>query len=316
MLGRIGKARRDSARDETARVERERRREVSAGVAAGIRATAMAMSGGGRASLDGGRTWFDKGEVSFSSEAYYLRVEAPDGSWISCDSDVFVSRHLAGADGRGLEGAEEMLRSIAEKADRELGMEPDLSGSMKVVLSAADWVSCLVALFDGDVLIGNIKSHGDSDGKGLGASVCDGGDLVVVKTAVDDKSVADAIAAEVVRRGLAASAQVKEMESTFVWDGVLKRIAEWEVRLLATRECMGELVGVVTEMHPYDLGGITCMPVGMTTEGFADWVRGFVGHPIGDDVRDALGGEAVEVGRGGRLDDASEEDSGDGNGDE
>lgn len=77
------------------------------------------------------------------------------------------------------------------------------------------------------------------------------------------------------------------MESTFVWNGVLKRIDEWEVRLLSTEEGLARLMRVIEEMHPYELGEVAYAHV-VERPRFAKWVRDCVGQPIGDDIEDTL----------------------------
>ena len=302
MFRGIGKRSEERRNDAATHIEESRRQEARA-AAAGIRATALALRPG-RASFDSGKTWLDKGDVVFTDTKSGLRVEAPDGASIESYLSELVSRHIVDAEGRGLDGDREALQAITRAVGEELGVpvspcDPD---SRRVGLSGADWLACLVALHPGDVFIDYPpKAEGDdvvvpdgSDGddaaepaKPDSGRQGNDGTLIVVKTAVGDKSSADLIAAEAVRRGLAASAQATRMESTFVWDGVLKRIEEWEIRLLSVDDKFDELVRTIDELHPYELGGITCMRATATPQ-FAEWVGDCVGQPLGDDIEDTL----------------------------
>ena len=77
--------------------------------------------------------------------------------------------------------------------------------------------------------------------------------ISVVATVVDDRGIADLLAASAVTGRLAACAQVGgEVESTFRWRGSVQIAREWSVWFKTAIDRVAALVEHVRAQHPYE----------------------------------------------------------------
>ena len=92
--------------------------------------------------------------------------------------------------------------------------------------------------------------------------------VTTVATLADAKRLADAL----VRRGLAACAQISAIESVFRWQGEVQ--AENECRLVfkTTAERYGDVERALLELHPYDLPEIHAVALDRVHAPYAAWV--------------------------------------------
>lgn len=129
--------------------ERERRRdEQSALIGVTIRETAYATGHGTeRISLDGGRTWHLKRHVICDgNQADGLTVRTQGGTCVTGTLESLIDGNMRRHDGRVIEEAEGRLRKISNSVIKASGHD--------FPLTARDWLWCLIALTDGDLILG------------------------------------------------------------------------------------------------------------------------------------------------------------------
>lgn len=145
------KGKRPSKREQAERERRERlertREERSTLIGATIRQTLYAVGlGRGRVSLDGGRTWHDKRRITCEGEYDCLTVTMPDGSQTQGDMGTLLDRVMRRYDPGEVERAEEHIRKISHALPRK--------SEYDVMITSRDWLWCIIALMEGDVILG------------------------------------------------------------------------------------------------------------------------------------------------------------------
>ena len=129
--------------DDRARARAER----SSLIGATIRQTLYAVGHGrGRISLDGGQTWYDKRRIICDGDYDCLTVTMPDGSRTQGDMGTLLDRVMRKYDATEVERAEEHIRKISHALPRE--------NEYDVMITSKDWLWCIIALMEGDVILG------------------------------------------------------------------------------------------------------------------------------------------------------------------
>lgn len=106
------------------------------------------------------------------------------------------------------------------------------------------------------------------------------GGLVEVRVTAPDEQTADALAAGLVERRLAACAQVLgPITSVYTWEGVTERSQEWLLLVKTTEAAFDALAAAVQEQHPYEVPEVLAVPVAQALTSYAEWVRDSVGEP-------------------------------------
>lgn len=102
-------------------------------------------------------------------------------------------------------------------------------------------------------------------------------DLLEVRIACPDGESAQALAADLVGRHLAACAQVlAPMTSTYVWQGRVETSEEVLLLAKTTAGAVDALVAHVEASHPYDVPEVLAVPITAASDGYADWLRASV----------------------------------------
>ncbi len=105
------------------------------------------------------------------------------------------------------------------------------------------------------------------------ASPADGAPpLLLMLTTLPSREAAQALAREAVQRQLAACAQIEAIESVYRWEGQVCEDTEWRLLLKTTPACRTALAALVSDLHPYELPAVLCVPVGWSEPAFAAWV--------------------------------------------
>ena len=95
-----------------------------------------------------------------------------------------------------------------------------------------------------------------------------------VFTAIDSPEAARRIAVAIVEERLAACAQVLgPMESTFRWEGELRREQEWLVIGKTTDTRLLELMARIRALHSYDVPEIIAQPILAGEPAYLGWIR-------------------------------------------
>lgn len=98
-------------------------------------------------------------------------------------------------------------------------------------------------------------------------------ECLLVTTTVDNREIAEQLAAALVDRRLAACAQVSgPVASTYRWRGTVEHASEWLCQLKTTRGRLAALEAALDTLHPYDLPELTVVPLGGSTAYLA-WIE-------------------------------------------
>lgn len=96
----------------------------------------------------------------------------------------------------------------------------------------------------------------------------------MVTTVVDDRAVADQLAATAVDRRLAACAQVGgRVDSTYWWQSKRENASEWSVQFKTAPDRVAALVEQLRAAHPYDVPEILVTTVDSGNPDYAAWVH-------------------------------------------
>jgi periplasmic divalent cation tolerance protein len=102
----------------------------------------------------------------------------------------------------------------------------------------------------------------------------DTADCLEVHTTTPDRQTAEAIAALLVERRLAACAQVSgPITSLFHWQGKIERSEEWVCRAKTRGDRYPALEAAIREAHPYDVPEIIALPIVAGNPDYLEWVR-------------------------------------------
>ena len=100
-------------------------------------------------------------------------------------------------------------------------------------------------------------------------------DAIQVVTTTGSKEEAEAIAAAVVSRRLAACAQVSgPIASTYHWQGKLETSQEWLCTIKTRMSHYAALEAAIRELHSYDLPEILAVEVAAGHEDYLAWMAG------------------------------------------
>ena len=92
--------------------------------------------------------------------------------------------------------------------------------------------------------------------------------VTTVATPADAKRLADAV----VRRGLAACAQISAIESVFRWNGEVQTENECRIVFKTTAERYDDIERALLELHPYELPEIHAVALDRVHAPYAAWV--------------------------------------------
>jgi len=96
--------------------------------------------------------------------------------------------------------------------------------------------------------------------------------FIAVVTTVGSREQARSMAAQLVDCGLAACAQISEVESFYRWDGALQQETEWRL-LLKTRDRLAAAVQeAILSLHSYALPAIHSLRLDQIHPAYADWL--------------------------------------------
>lgn len=96
--------------------------------------------------------------------------------------------------------------------------------------------------------------------------------FLAVVTTVDSQPQAQHMARTLVERGLAACAQISEIESFYTWDGAVQHGQEFRVLFKTTRARYAALEQAIRELHSYELPAIHAYAIEEIYAPYAAWV--------------------------------------------
>jgi periplasmic divalent cation tolerance protein len=98
-------------------------------------------------------------------------------------------------------------------------------------------------------------------------------DYLVVTTTTAHLHEARHIAHDVVTLGLAASAQISEVESFFRWQGNVQHNHEFRLVIKTTRANYKKVEAAIAERHSYHLPEIFAIPFDQYHLPYGDWIK-------------------------------------------
>jgi len=96
---------------------------------------------------------------------------------------------------------------------------------------------------------------------------------IAVVTTVATREQAQALARSLVGRGLAACAQISEIESFYTWEGAVQHDPEFRVLFKTTRERYAEVEAAIRELHAYELPAIHAFAFEAAFAPYAAWIE-------------------------------------------
>lgn len=98
--------------------------------------------------------------------------------------------------------------------------------------------------------------------------------MLLVTTTAPDRATADAIAAALVDRRLAACVQVSgPITSVYRWQGAVETSEEWLCTAKTTDERWEAIEALIAELHPYETPELVATPITQASAAYAAWVR-------------------------------------------
>lgn len=97
--------------------------------------------------------------------------------------------------------------------------------------------------------------------------------FLAVVTTVESQREAQHLARTLVERGLAACAQISEIESFYSWDGAVQHAKEFRVLFKTTGALYEAIELAIRELHSYALPAIHAYAIERISEPYAAWVE-------------------------------------------
>lgn len=101
---------------------------------------------------------------------------------------------------------------------------------------------------------------------------------IAVLTTTDSRDEARSISAALVELGLAACAQISEIESVYEWQGEIRHDTEFRVFVKTTARRYDAVERAIRERHSYDLPAIYAIDLDRVYAPYADWVAANSGN--------------------------------------
>jgi periplasmic divalent cation tolerance protein len=105
-------------------------------------------------------------------------------------------------------------------------------------------------------------------------------EVVIIATAVDSRSRAEALAEALVAARVAACVQVSPVESWYRWKGEVERAEEFLLQAKTTAARAPAAQALIAELHTYELPEITVAPVMDGSPAYLAWVARSVGTSV------------------------------------
>jgi len=95
---------------------------------------------------------------------------------------------------------------------------------------------------------------------------------IAIFTTAGSADEARRIACAVVERGLAACAQINEIESVYRWRGAVQNEKEWRVLIKTTDAQYERVEATIRELHSYELPAVYALEVDRAYAPYLDWI--------------------------------------------
>ncbi len=95
---------------------------------------------------------------------------------------------------------------------------------------------------------------------------------IAVVTTVASREEAQRVARTLVERGLAACAQISEIESVYRWQGEVQQEPEFRILLKTTDERYEQVESAIRDLHSYELPAIHAFAFEHVFPAYAAWI--------------------------------------------
>lgn len=103
-------------------------------------------------------------------------------------------------------------------------------------------------------------------------------DYLIVVTTTETKKDADDLAEALVKKRLAACAQVEgPITSTYWWQGKIEHGEEWKCSLKTSTAAYPDLETALKKIHPYDTPEILAIPILFGSRDYLEWMDAELG---------------------------------------
>jgi len=109
-------------------------------------------------------------------------------------------------------------------------------------------------------------------------------EYIQVFTTVEKKEDADRIASAVVRKRVAACAQILgPIHSTYWWKGKVEEAGEWLCVMKTRKDLFSDLEKEIRSMHPYEVPEIIALPIVAGSKSYLEWIDEETKQPVTSD---------------------------------
>ena len=103
-------------------------------------------------------------------------------------------------------------------------------------------------------------------------------EYIQIYTTTENKDDARIIAETVVKKRLAACAQVVgAITSTYWWEGAIEEAEEWLCIMKSRKDLYGKLEEAILDVHSYDVPEIVAVPIVSGSQSYLQWLNKEVG---------------------------------------
>jgi periplasmic divalent cation tolerance protein len=99
-------------------------------------------------------------------------------------------------------------------------------------------------------------------------------EYIQVFTTVEKREDADRIASTVVRKRVAACAQILgPIQSTYWWKGKVEEAGEWLCVMKTRKDLFSALEQEIKSIHPYEVPEIVALPIVAGSQSYLKWIE-------------------------------------------
>ena len=95
----------------------------------------------------------------------------------------------------------------------------------------------------------------------------------MIITTLPDRIAAQTIAKHLVKKNLAACAQLSEIESFYMWKEKVEQEPEIRLVIKTSVDCYDAVVAWITENHPYDVPQIVRVDIAAVSQKYGEWLN-------------------------------------------
>ncbi|MEK7413732.1 MAG: divalent-cation tolerance protein CutA [Planctomycetota bacterium] len=95
---------------------------------------------------------------------------------------------------------------------------------------------------------------------------------IAVITTIGNRADAKHLATAIVKRKLAACAQLERIESCYIWKAKMTHAPEVRITFKTTTACYAALERAIRKLHPYELPAIHALKIKFISAAYKKWI--------------------------------------------